>query len=96
MSAEVKPITVPVLAKRFGKTTRWAAKLMRRMRHVPGRDPFTTEEWLAEWLAAKSIPQQSWIDKNAALDPLDSFMMNKVIEMVGNLARAGKIEVRML
>lgn len=96
MSAEVKPITVPTLAKRFGKSTRWAAKLMRRMRHVPGREMFTTEEWLAEWLAAKSIPAQTWIDRSANLDPLDVFLMNKCVEMVGNLARAGKIEVRAL
>lgn len=96
MSDSVKPLFAADLAARFGKSNRWAAKLLRRMRHVPGREPFTTEEWLAEWLAAKSIPQQTWIERSVTIDPLDAFVMRKCVELVGNLARAGKIEVKAL
>lgn len=91
MTPEVRPISVDGLARRFGKSNRWAAKLMRQMQHIPGREPFTTEQWLAEWMAEKSIPRQSWINKSTNIDPLDDFMMRKVVEMIGTLARKGMI-----
>ena len=93
--ASIQPISVEDLARRFKRSNRFAARLMRRMRHVPGRHPYTTEEWLAEWLAAKSVPAQNWPPVGERLDPLEQAVCSRVIEMMGNLARAGKIVVRM-
>lgn len=92
MSAPTNIIDVPELARRFGKSTRWATKVMRRMRHVPcGRQLFTTEEWLAEWLAARSVPQMNWPQNN--YDPLEEVVGSRLIQLVGELARTGKIRV---
>lgn len=93
MTPETRPISVAGLARRFGKSNRWAAKLMRQMQHVPGREPFTTEQWLAEWMAEKSIPRQSWINKSTNLDPLDAFAMRKAVELLGTMARKGQIMI---
>lgn len=88
-------IGVPELARRFGKSTRWATKVIRRMRHLPcGKELFTTEEWLAEWLAARSIPQNGFMSGYSFMDPLEEFCMNKVIQMMGEMARKGLIEVK--
>lgn len=92
MSASVKPISVAELATRFGQGTRWAAARMRKMRHMTtGGQMFTTEEWLAEWLAAESVPQQNWPKQN--LDPLEEAVCSRVIEVIGDLTRMGKIRV---
>lgn len=89
------PISVAQLGKRFGKGNRWAAAVMRRMRHVhSGRDLFTTEEWLAEFLAAQSVPQQNWPQRSTVYDPLEEVVSSRVIQLVGELARAGKIRVQ--
>lgn len=89
----LKPVTVAEMAARFGKSTRWSAATMRKMRHVPGtaRSMFTTEEWLAEWLAAESVPQRNWPKRN--LDPLEEAVCSRVIEVIGDLTRIGKIRV---
>lgn len=87
------PIDVPALATRFALGNRAAAALMRKMRHVQvGRALFTTEEWLAEWLAAEAVPQQNWPKQN--LDPLEEAVNSRVIQIVGELARRGCIEVK--
>ena len=91
MSAE--PISVAQFAARFSKGTRWARARMRQMRHVAdGGDIYTTEEWLAEWLAAKSIPQQNWPLHN--YDPLEEMVCSRVIQMIGALAREGALKVQ--
>ena len=92
----MQPVTVAQMAARFGKSTRWAAAVMRRMRHVPGptRSMFTTEQWLAEWVAMKAIPSQSWPGKSVTYDPLEEVVNSRVIQLVGALAGAGKIVVR--
>ena len=91
----VNPITVAQLAARFGKSTRWAAAFMRRMRHFPGsaRTMFTTEEWLAEWVAAKSLPALNWPPFGEQLDPLEEAVCSRAIQLVGELAARGKIRV---
>ena len=87
------PIDIEMLGARFGKGSRFGASLMRQMRHVrAGRALFTTEEWLAEWLAAKAVPQTNWPKAN--LDPLEEAVCSRVIQMVGELARRGVIEVK--
>lgn len=90
-----QPITVPELAARFKRGHRWAAKVMRRMRHVGNTadNMFTTEEWLAVWLAAKSIPALNWPPPGEMLDPLEEAVQSRVLQLVGALARAGKISV---
>lgn len=91
----VDVITVAQLAERFGRpfAMRWAKALMRKVRHVEeGGELFTTEEWLAEWLAAECVPQQNWPKQN--LDPLEEAVSSRVIQLIGELARTGKIEVK--
>jgi hypothetical protein len=91
-AAAIQPISVAELAKRFQRGTRWASARMRQMRHMKtGGQMFTTEEWLAEWLAAESIPQQNWPKQN--LDPLEEAVCSRVIEVIGDLTRLGKIQV---
>jgi hypothetical protein len=95
MKAGAQPISVEALAARFKRGTRWAAARIRQMRHVQtGGDLFTTEEWLAEWLAANSVPQANWPVHN--YDPLEEIVCSRVIQMVGELARDGKIAVKAL
>ena len=92
MSAPIQPISVLELAARFKRGNRWAAALMRQMRHMKtGGQMFTTEEWLAEYLAAESIPQRNWPKQN--LDPLEEAVCSRVIEVIGDLTRLGKIQV---
>ena len=74
-----KPISVEELARRFKRGNRWATARMREMRHsCVGGQLFTTEEWLAEWLAAESVPQTNWPKQN--LDPLEEAVCSRVIE----------------
>ena len=92
MSATTQPISVAELAARFKRGNRWASSLMRQMRHMKtGGQMFTTEEWLAEYLAAESIPQRNWPKQN--LDPLEEAVCSRVIEVIGDLTRLGKIQV---
>lgn len=85
-------ITVPMLAKRFNRGTRWATARMREMRHLnAGGELFSTEEWLAEWLVAKSVPATNWPKQN--LDPLEEAVCSRVIQIMGDLAAAGRIKV---
>lgn len=89
------PIDVECLGARFNLGSRGGAALMRRMRHVRvGRALFTTEEWLAEWLAAEAVPQQNWPKQN--LDPLEEAVNSRLIQLVGELARSGMIEVKQI
>jgi hypothetical protein len=97
----VDVITVEQLAARFGYSTnamgrqegmRWAKGLMRKLRHVEESGQlFTTEEWLAEWLAAEAMPQQNWPQQN--LDPLEEAVCSRVMQLLGSLAAQGKIKV---
>lgn len=88
-------VTVPDLAERFGKSKRWASARIRKMQHLKDgpRDVYTTEAWLAEWLAKKSIPAMQWPAKNTSYDPWESLVVPRVIEIVGRLADEGKIRV---
>ncbi len=88
-----KPIDVKELARRFKRGNRWATARMREMRHLSaGGDLFTTEEWLLEWLVAESVPQTNWPKQN--MDPLEEAVCSRVIQMMGELAKAGYIRVR--
>ncbi len=94
MNAGLQTISVEQFQARYfpSKGKRWARARMRKMRHVTeGSDIFTTEEWLAEWLAAAAIPQQNWPVHN--YDPLEEIVLSRVIQMLGALARTGAIKV---
>lgn len=109
MSAGPQLLSVADLAARFKRGTRWAAARMAEMRHVvTGGRLFTTEEWLAEWLAAESVPQKNWPKAN--YDPLEEVVDSRAIQVIGAwfargwvkfdeakmaeaVARAGKIVV---
>ena len=85
-------ISVEELGRRFRRGNRWAAARMRDMRHVEvGGALFTTEEWLTEWVVANSVPQKNWPLQN--LDPLEEAVCSRVIQILGDLAAAGKIKV---
>lgn len=88
----VEYISVADMAARFKRGMRWAAARMREVRHVEiGGELFTTEEWLAEWVTAQSVPQRNWPKAN--LDPLEEAVCGRVIHVLGDLAKAGSIKV---
>lgn len=92
MSQATQPLSVEQLSGRFDLGPRQAAAFMRRLRHVEVAGQwFTTEEWLAEWLAAESVPQGNWPKQN--IDPLEEAVSSRVIQVIGELARAGQIKV---
>lgn len=85
-------ISAEQLARRFGKGMRWAMMRLREMRHTTiGGEMFTTEEWLAEYVAAKTLPAANWPKAN--LDPLEEAVCSRVIQTLGELARLGRIQV---
>jgi len=85
-------LSVADVAARFRRGNRWAAARMREMRHsVIGGELFTCEEWLAEWVTANAIPATNWPKQN--LDPLEEAVCSRVIQIMGDLAAAGRIKV---
>lgn len=90
-----EPISVEMLRGRFSlKSNRGAAALMRRMRHVTtGGRLYTTEGWLAEWLAAEAVPAMNWPPKHVVYDPLDECVNSMVLKVIGHLADLGAIKV---
>lgn len=94
MSEAATMLSVADLARRFGKGTRWAARRMREMTHRRvGTELFTTEEWLAEWLAADAVRPKNWPPGRLA-ESSDAFVCERVIEVIGDLARRGLIIVK--
>lgn len=90
------PISARGLGARFGRSVRWGTERMREMRHVRiGRELFTTEEWLAEFIAARSIPQTNW-PPSTNMDPLEETVKSVALQVIGELARVGQIEVKTL
>lgn len=87
------PVTVPQLARRFGWSNRRACAFMRQMRHGgrTARDMYTTEEWLAAYLAAESLPAQNWPPPN--YDPLELIVLERALALVEGLVRAGRVQV---
>jgi len=85
------------LRRRFfpaDENNRRTAALMREMRHVErNAECWTTEGWLAEWLAAEAVPAMKWPPKDPAYDPLEECVATRVISMVRKLAEAGAITV---
>lgn len=94
IGAQVKTITPEQLAERLDIGLRSAYALIREMRHTThGRQVWTTEEWLAEWLAAESVPSMNWPKPGQSYDPLEEVLVGRVVQMVGELAARGKIMV---
>lgn len=90
----VQPLSAYDVATRFKRSVRWAGLRIREMRHVgDGDDLYTTEEWLAEWMAAEAVPAMNWPPPGEPLDPLEEAVCARVIAMVGRLAREGKVQV---
>jgi len=88
------PISVEQFGERFDLGPRAAAGLIRKMRHVEqGKHLWTTEEWLAQWAAAKSVPAQNWPPDDVVYDPLEEAVISRVIAMIGRLAAEGTIKV---
>ena len=84
------PISASQLAQRFGLTKREAQRWLRELPHVQkGRRRFTTEDWLAQWMAAhlKHAP------KVCGTSPLDSLVAERAAWCVAELVRQGKLAV---
>jgi hypothetical protein len=93
-SAGAEIITVGQLASRLDISSRRAAALMRKMRHVQIKQRlWTTEGWLAEWLAAESIPAQNWPPKGQRYDPLEVAVNERVLDLIRRMADAGAVRV---
>jgi hypothetical protein len=90
-----QPITVAELRSRFPdlRSNRAARALMRRMRHVArGRDLWTTEEWLAGWLMAESMPGIH-PPVRRSLDPLQAAVDERAAAVIVELVRRGILRV---
>lgn len=87
-------VTLEDLRARFGlRSPRAAGALMRKMRHVrEGSRVWTTEEWLAEWLAQKSVVKIEC--QKTVYDPLEDCVVARVVHLVGELAKRGQISVK--
>ena len=88
------PVSLDQLRARLDlKSRRRAAALMRQMRHVrQGREMWTTEGWLAVWLAERSVGAA--FKRKATYDPLEEAVVERVVHLVGELAARGAIRVR--
>ena len=83
------------LRERFGMGPRRARGLMRRMRHLrEGRDLFTTEAWLAEYVAAAALPGSHWPATDRDREPVDEDVVKRAVELIGVLAGRGQIKVQ--
>ncbi len=91
-----EPVTVGQLRERFGlPSNRRAIGLLKRMRHLrEGRDYFTTEEWLAEYVASQAVPSMDWPTLAAPYDPLEEAVIARVVQLIGELAARGHLAVR--
>lgn len=79
-------ITAEQLRARLGlSSSNVARRVMREMRHKRrGRDCWTTEEWLAEWLANSTKALRDPLAKQD-MDPLEAVAKRLAREMVGEL-----------
>lgn len=93
-------VTTTELHRRFypaDPTMRRACSLMRQMRHVTRKgETWTTEAWLAEWLAAEALPEMNWPPKDPVYDPLEECVAQRVLALVRKLAEDGLIQVTAL
>lgn len=84
-------VTVEQVRVRFGLRSRKAAfALVRKMRHVSqGREVWTTEEYLAEWLAANTLPQMNWPPNGMDIDPLELTAKTLAMQVIGEWTKRG-------
>ena len=93
---EVRPITLDAFQRMFALPSRRGAKaLMRRMRHIEenrGRELYTTHEWLAEWLAARTLPG---MDRPAVLsyNPLEDAVLQRAVTLISSMVARGELVV---
>jgi len=91
----IQPLSIEQLQMRFNlRSGRAACALMRRMKHVrEGKRMWTTEGWVAEWLATRAIPSTDLPTKAVNFDPLRRLVVDEVVSLIGTLAEEGKIRV---
>lgn len=92
----VQPIGLRGMRERFGLGPRRARKLLLSMRHLSdGKDLWTTEAWLAEWLAARAVPGlgPAWPDPERTREPVDADVIARALELVGALAERGAVRI---
>ena len=93
---QVRPIGIAEMRGRFGLGPRRARSLLRKMRHLrEGRDLFTTEAWLAEYVAANAVQAAGpkWPDPKRDREPVDEDVVKRAVELIGALAGQGHIKV---
>lgn len=83
---EPEIITAEQLQVRLGlPSPRVARRVLREMQHKRrGRDAWTTEEWLAEWLADSTKAMRDPLARQD-MDPLEAVAKRLAREMVGEL-----------
>ncbi len=83
-------ITAADLARRFGLSQVKAHRWLRELPHVNvGRHRFTTEPWLAGWMAAqvKNPPPVN------SFDPLEGAVIERAIWLIERLVERGRLQV---
>lgn len=95
-AAKAAVVSLDTLRVRFGLRSRRAARaLMRKMRHVSENtsrgEIWTTEAWIAEWLAARCVQGLDKAAARATYDPLEEAVIERTVRLVGELARRGVI-----
>lgn len=94
-ACQVKLVGVRELRERFGLGPRRARRLICRMRHVAdGSEVWTTEGWLAEWLASQALPGSDWPAVDRDREPVDEDVVQRAVELVGVLAERGSVIVK--
>ena len=85
-------VTLEDLRRRFGKpTVRSAKKLLRQMRHVQdGMALYTTEAWLAEFLAARAVPAVQ-PKKAPSYNPLEEAVISRAVALVREMVARGEL-----
>jgi hypothetical protein len=83
---EAAILNVDQVRVRLGLSSRNVARrVMREMRHKRrGRDVWTTEEWLAEWLADGTKAMRDPLARQD-MDPLEGAVKRMAREMIGEL-----------
>lgn len=94
-SAVPSPLLTPLMVReRFRLPSMRAARaLMRSMRHVEcARGLWTTEEWVAAWLAARALPG-TLPEKAPSYNPLEAAVVEQTVSVVRALVARGELMV---
>lgn len=94
-----RPVVILGVAEMRGRFSglgpRAARALIKRMPHIAeGRQVWTTEAHLAEYLAARAIPGSQWPATDRQREPVDEDVVRRAVELIGVLCQRGVFEVK--